>query len=84
MIVNIKLNGEELTIEGKYYKGYPGEIYKRSGDPGDPSESPSFEIEKIEWKDWNVTELISILGADEKIETIVIEEINDRESDDRI
>jgi hypothetical protein len=51
-----------LKVTGSYYKGCPGKMYLKNGDPGDPPEPPEFEIEKIELNGQDITDFFDGLA----------------------
>lgn len=56
--INIGDAGIEVpvSVEYKYYPGFPGQMYRANGDPGDPPEPAEVEIMGIyvqnEFKNW--------------------------------
>ena len=54
----------EVEVEGKFYEGSPGSFYRSNGDPGDPPEPSSFEIDKVFWGDLDITKNLDKIDFD--------------------
>lgn len=54
----------EVEIEGKFYEGSPGSFYRSNGDPGDPPEPSSFEINKVIWDGLDITKNLDQIDFD--------------------
>lgn len=66
--ITINYKGEELKVEGSYYKGTNGSYL----NPPDPSE---FEIDAVYYNNTEVTDLLDAFGIDwSDIEELCIEE----------
>ncbi len=73
MISTIKYKSITLDVEGIYQKGVPG-----SYDYGIRPIEESFEIEKVFFKDSDITDVLEALSVNwPEIERIVIEQVRD-------
>lgn len=87
--ITIDYNGYKLDVDGWYTEATAGHYYTRSGDPGDPPEPASFEIEAIRLNGIDIGGLIDNLyvrhysdkkanytSIDETMEALCLEEID--------
>lgn len=72
MISTIKYKNIELDVHGMYHKSIPGGNYDTQ------PMGECFEIEKISYRDTDVTDLLDSLAVDfADIEQIVLEQVKD-------
>jgi len=72
----------EVEIEGSFSPGSPGCWYRANGDPGDPPEPPSFEINSVKFKETDITKMLDDANFDWfQLEQEIIDDIQNEEPD---
>ena len=59
----------EVEVTGTYTKGDPGLRTYPNGDPGYPPDSPSFDVEKVEYNGVDITKALTYQDFDAIVES---------------
>jgi hypothetical protein len=72
----------EVEVTGQFVKGHSGSFYRSNGDPGDPPEPDTFEIESVSWNGIDITHQLDQDGFDfSSLEEECIEEVKENDLD---